>query len=160
MTKHFITFLIVTTLLNFCPSKYVEEPKCSWKLAARYWNCLNVAHDVNWDSASCVAQWLPTCAWKPRVFSSSPAALAMCMGELSAVIIIPVNREYSWRSAYSHSFRKPTVIPGARDWLWFSCEIAHCGKSLFSVFEEFVASIRKILILAGRLGTRISFYKV
>ena len=44
--------------------------------------------------------------------------------------------------------------------LWFSCEIMHYGKSLISVFEEFFANIKKILILAGRLGIRLSFYLV
>ena len=40
------------------------------------------------------------------------------------------------------------------------CEIAHNGKSLISVFQEFSASINKTFILAGRLGTRLSFYEV
>ena len=39
-------------------------------------------------------------------------------------------------------------------------EIAHYGKSLFSIFQEFFARIDKILILAGRLHTRVSFYEV
>ena len=30
-----------------------------------------------------------------------------------------------------------------------SSEIAHCGKSLISIFQEFFASINKISILAG-----------
>ena len=34
------------------------------------------------------------------------------------------------------------------------------GKSLISVFLEFFASINKIFILAGRLGTRLSFCEV
>ena len=37
---------------------------------------------------------------------------------------------------------------------------AHCGKSLISVFEGVFARIKKILILAGRLGTGLSFYGV
>ena len=36
--------------------------------------------------------------------------------------------------------------------------MAHYGKSLISAFQEFVARINKIFILAGRLGTRLSFY--
>ena len=40
------------------------------------------------------------------------------------------------------------------------CEIAHYGKSLVSVFQEFFASINKIFILAGGLRTRLSFYGV
>ena len=40
------------------------------------------------------------------------------------------------------------------------CEVAHYGKSLISVFQEFAASINKMLILTGRLGTRLLFYKV
>ena len=41
-----------------------------------------------------------------------------------------------------------------------SCEIAHNGKSLISVFQELSANINKNLILAGRLRTRLSFYEV
>ena len=36
----------------------------------------------------------------------------------------------------------------------------HYGKILISVFQEFFASIDKIFILAGGLGTRLSFYEV
>ena len=39
-------------------------------------------------------------------------------------------------------------------------EIAHNGKSIISVFQEFSASINKTFLLAGRLGTRLSFYEV
>ena len=39
-------------------------------------------------------------------------------------------------------------------------EAAHNGKSLISALQEFFASINKISILAGRLGTRLSFYEV
>ena len=46
------------------------------------------------------------------------------------------------------------------DKLQFSCEIAHYGKSLISLFQEFFDSFDKILILWGRLGTRLSFYEV
>ena len=42
----------------------------------------------------------------------------------------------------------------------FLCEIAHYRKSLISVFQEFFASINKVFILAGRLGTRLLFYEV
>ena len=35
----------------------------------------------------------------------------------------------------------------------------HYGKSLISVFQESFASINKIFILAGTLGTKLSFYK-
>ena len=41
-----------------------------------------------------------------------------------------------------------------------SCEIAHNGKSLISIFQEFSSSINKTFILAGRLGTRLSFYEL
>ena len=34
-------------------------------------------------------------------------------------------------------------------------EIAHYEKGLIAIFEQFFASIKKILILAGRLGTRL-----
>ena len=39
------------------------------------------------------------------------------------------------------------------DKLLFSCEIAHYGKSLISVFQEILASIDKSFMLGGRLGT-------
>ena len=60
---------------------------------------------------------------------------------------------------------KATIIAhnhseGILDWFQFSCEVAHYGKSLISVFEKFFASVKKILILAWRLGTRLSFYGV
>ena len=35
------------------------------------------------------------------------------------------------------------------------CEIAHCGKSSISIFEQFFTCIDKIFILGGRLGTRL-----
>ena len=34
-----------------------------------------------------------------------------------------------------------------------SCEIAHCGKSSISIFQEVLASYEKKFILAGSLGT-------
>ena len=39
-------------------------------------------------------------------------------------------------------------------------DIAHYGKSLISVFQQFFTIIGKIFILAGRLGTRLPFYEV
>ena len=41
------------------------------------------------------------------------------------------------------------------DWLWCSSETVHYWKSLISVFEEIFASIKKISVLVGRLGTRL-----
>ena len=41
------------------------------------------------------------------------------------------------------------------DKLWFSCEIGHYRKSSISIFQEFLASIEKNLILGGRLSTRL-----
>ena len=55
--------------------------------------------------------------------------------------------------AYHHS-------RGIWEWLWFWCGEAHCGKGLISVFQEFLVSINKIFILAGGLGTRLSFCRV
>ena len=46
------------------------------------------------------------------------------------------------------------------DWLWFWCDIVQYWKNLIFVFEEFFASIKKILILAGSLGPSLSFYEV
>ena len=46
------------------------------------------------------------------------------------------------------------------DWLRCSCEIVHYGKILISVFEEVFASIKKILILPERSGTRLLLYEV
>ena len=41
-----------------------------------------------------------------------------------------------------------------------SCEIAHKGKSLISIFQVFSFSINKAFILAGGLATGLSFYVV
>ena len=41
-----------------------------------------------------------------------------------------------------------------------SFEIVHYRKSLISIFQEFFFSINKILIFAGTLGARPSFYGV
>ena len=45
-------------------------------------------------------------------------------------------------------------------YLWFLCEIPHCGKGLISLFQKFFVSIGKTFILAGGLGTELSFYGV
>ena len=42
--------------------------------------------------------------------------------------------------------------------LMFSCKIVHYEESLISAFQEFFASIKKTFILAGGLGTGLSFY--
>ena len=42
----------------------------------------------------------------------------------------------------------------------FPCEIAQCGKNLISAFQQFFASIGKMFILAGEMGTGLSFYLV
>ena len=39
----------------------------------------------------------------------------------------------------------------------FSYEIAHYRKILISIFQQFLASMNKMFILEGRLGTRIQF---
>ena len=49
---------------------------------------------------------------------------------------------------------------GIPDLLWLSCGVAHCGKGLICVFQEFFTSIGKIFILAGVLCTGLSFYGV
>ena len=38
--------------------------------------------------------------------------------------------------------------------------MAHYGKNLISVFQQFFASVDKIIILAERLGTTLSFYEI
>ena len=47
---------------------------------------------------------------------------------------------------------KTTIIHKIFEKLKFSCEIAHYGKSLNSIFQEFLPSINKIFILEGRLA--------
>ena len=37
----------------------------------------------------------------------------------------------------------------------FSCETARYGKGSISIFQQFFASIDKVFILGGRLGTRL-----
>ena len=41
------------------------------------------------------------------------------------------------------------------DWLKFSCGIAHSGKGLTSVFQEFSASINEAFILAGGISLKL-----
>ena len=41
-----------------------------------------------------------------------------------------------------------------------SCKIAHNRKSLISIFQEFSSNIDESFILAGSLGTRLSFNEV
>ena len=41
----------------------------------------------------------------------------------------------------------------------FPCKAAHYGKTLISVFQDIFASMNKIFILEGRLGTRKSFFE-
>ena len=38
-------------------------------------------------------------------------------------------------------------------------EIAHHGKNLIAAFRDIFASTNKVFILAGWLGTRLSFYE-
>ena len=52
------------------------------------------------------------------------------------------------------------VWRGIWGWLWFSCGVAHSGKCLISVFQGFSASIDGAFILAGGLGTGLSFFEV
>ena len=42
----------------------------------------------------------------------------------------------------------------------FSFGVAHCVRGLFAIFLGFYATIDKIFILAGGLGTRVSFYEI
>lgn len=46
------------------------------------------------------------------------------------------------------------------DRLLFSCEAAHCRKSSTFDFQQFFASINKVLILKERLGTGLKFYDI
>ena len=57
-------------------------------------------------------------------------------------------------------FRTYSRLRGVWDWLWFSCGVAHCGRGLIAIFRGFFASIGEIFILAGGLGTGLSFYGV
>ena len=47
---------------------------------------------------------------------------------------------------------------GIWGWLWFSCRVMHCRGDLVSVFGMLVAGIGGVL--AGGLGTILSFYEV
>ena len=50
-------------------------------------------------------------------------------------------------------------VAGGR-WLWFSCGVAYSGGGLVSIFREFSSSIGGAFILAGALGTGLSFYGI
>ena len=55
------------------------------------------------------------------------------------------------------------VYNGSRDicgWLWSSRGVVHSGKDLVSVFQGFSASTGEAYILAGGLGTGLSFYGI
>ena len=60
--------------------------------------------------------------------------------------------------SHRYDINRPTIIHKISETTL--CELAQYGKSLISIFQEFFASINKIFILAGRLGTRLSFYEV
>ena len=63
----------------------------------------------------------------------------------------------------SRGLQSIAVYNGFRDiWHppWFSCGIAHSGRGLVSVSQEFSASINKASILTGGLGISLSFYGV
>ena len=51
-------------------------------------------------------------------------------------------------------------LRGVWGWLSFSCGMAHCGKSLISVFQGFFASIGGACILAGGLGIGLRHFPV
>ena len=57
------------------------------------------------------------------------------------------------------SFQRQSVKKYLRLTLDFT-EIMYYRKSLISIFQEFLAIIDKIFILAGRPHTRVSFYQV
>ena len=57
--------------------------------------------------------------------------------------------------AGKNQFEKMVVL---QPWTKY-CEIPHYGKILISIFRQFLASIDKVFILGGRLGTRIKFYE-
>ena len=42
----------------------------------------------------------------------------------------------------------------------FPFKTAHYGKTLISAFQEFFASIKKVSVFVGRLGTSQSLYEV
>ena len=63
----------------------------------------------------------------------------------------------------SRGLQSIAVYNGLQDiwsWPWFSRGIAHSGRGLVFVSQEFSASINKAFILAGGLGTRLSSYGV
>ena len=85
---------------------------------------------------------------------------------LLLIVLVPISvftmgrhyRSFHYMLIMGASRRTYSLSQDIWGWLWFSCEIEHYGKGLISIFEEFFASIKKISILAGRLGTRLSFY--
>ena len=50
-----------------------------------------------------------------------------------------------------------TYNQGQTTWkkLQFLCEIAHYGKVVISIFQQFFASINKMFVLGGGLWTRL-----
>ena len=75
-------------------------------------------------------------------------------------IVKEINFEGVWNELESKKcFQRQSVAKYLRLTL-VSCEIARHGKSLIAIFRDLFASTNKIFILAGGLGTRISFYEV
>ena len=58
-----------------------------------------------------------------------------------------------WNELESKKFFRDNNSQNTWEWLEFSSDIAHNGKSLISVFAEFFASINKNFTLTERLAT-------
>ena len=65
-----------------------------------------------------------------------------------------------WNELESKKFFRDNNSQNTWEWLEFSSDIAHNGKSLISVFAEFFASINKNFTLTERLATWLSLCQV
>ena len=75
-------------------------------------------------------------------------------------IVKEMNFEGVWDKLEAKNISRDNHLQNIWAWLCLSCEINHYGKSLTLFFEELLAAIKNILILAGRLDTSLSFYEV
>ena len=89
---------------------------------------------------------IPIWCWKSFIGS--------CIRQTNTILkVLNGNTRLITCSGYKHS-------QNIWNYLYFSREIAHYRKSLISVFQKLFASLKKNFILAGRLKTRLLFYKV
>ena len=91
-------------------------------------------------------------AWLCFVFSLLYYYNIIKIKSHSPAAILDLRQQFRERKIFNSNFLHKFLRE-----LWFSWGIAHSGKSLISIFQEFSSSIGKAFILAGGLGAGLSF---